>query len=82
MAKPVEHGDLGEFTDLFDLNVVALLRLMQLAIPNMRQQEEGQIVTICSQASTEAIPSVTATIVRLNAHRPRHLATVGPDGSA
>lgn len=82
MAKPVEHGDLGEFTDLFDLNVVALLRLMQLAIPNMRQQEEGQIVTICSQASTEAILFVTATIVRLNARRPRHLATVGPDGSA
>ena len=36
MAKPVEHIDLAEYTQLLDLNVVGPLRLMQLVIPTMR----------------------------------------------
>ncbi len=58
MAKPVEHIDLGEYTDLLELNVVAPLRLMQLVIPHLRAQGGGQIVNISSQASTTYIPYI------------------------
>ncbi|HRY10494.1 MAG: SDR family oxidoreductase [Actinobacteria bacterium] len=58
MAKPVEHIDLGEYTDLLELNVVAPLRLMQLVIPHLRAQGGGQIVNISSQASTAYIPYI------------------------
>jgi NADP-dependent 3-hydroxy acid dehydrogenase YdfG len=56
MAKPVEHIDLAEYTQLLELNVLAPLRLMQLVIPRMREQGGGQIVNLSSQASTKYIP--------------------------
>jgi short-subunit dehydrogenase len=37
MAKPVEHIDLAEYSQLIELNVLAPLRLMQLVIPRMRE---------------------------------------------
>jgi NAD(P)-dependent dehydrogenase (short-subunit alcohol dehydrogenase family) len=55
MAKPVEHIDLDEYRQLWDLNVIAPLRLMQLVIPHMRKGGGGQIVNISSQASTKYI---------------------------
>jgi short-subunit dehydrogenase len=58
MAKPVEHIDLDEYAQLLELNVLAPLRLMQLVIPRMREQGEGQIVNISSQASTKYIPFI------------------------
>ncbi len=58
MAKPVEHIDLAEYTQLLDLNVVGPLRLMQLVIPQMRAQGGGKIVNVSSQASTKHIPYI------------------------
>jgi NADP-dependent 3-hydroxy acid dehydrogenase YdfG len=58
MAKPVEHIDLAEYTELLELNLLAPLRLMQLVIPQMRQQGGGQIVNLSSQASTKYIPYI------------------------
>jgi short-subunit dehydrogenase len=58
MAKPVEHIDLAEYTQLLELNLLAPLRLMQLVIPRMREQGEGQIINISSQASTKNIPYI------------------------
>jgi NADP-dependent 3-hydroxy acid dehydrogenase YdfG len=58
MAKPVEHIDLAEYTELLALNVLAPLRLMQLVIPRMRQQGGGQIINLSSQASTKYIPYI------------------------
>jgi NAD(P)-dependent dehydrogenase (short-subunit alcohol dehydrogenase family) len=55
MAKPVELIDLDEYGRLWDLNVIAPLRLMQLVIPRMREGGGGQIVNISSQASTKYI---------------------------
>ncbi|MFN8183798.1 MAG: SDR family oxidoreductase [Candidatus Nanopelagicales bacterium] len=58
MAKPVEHIDLDEYTQLLDLNLLAPLRLMQLVMPHMREHGRGQIVNISSQASTKHIPYI------------------------
>ena len=58
MARPVEHIDLAELTDLIELNVIAPLRLLQLVAPRMREQGSGQIITISSQAATKAIPFI------------------------
>lgn len=58
MAKPVEHIDLGEYTQLLELNVIAPLRLMQMVIPRMREHGGGQIINISSQASTKYIPFI------------------------
>lgn len=58
MAKPVEHIDVAEYTQLLELNVIAPLRLMQLVIPHMRAQGGGQIVNMSSQASTKTIPFI------------------------
>jgi NADP-dependent 3-hydroxy acid dehydrogenase YdfG len=58
MAKPVELIDLDEYRDVLELNVVAPLRLMQLAIPPMRQRGGGAIINLSSQASTKYIPFI------------------------
>jgi NADP-dependent 3-hydroxy acid dehydrogenase YdfG len=58
MAKPVEHIDLAEYSQLLELNVLAPLRLMQLVIPRMREHGGGQIVNMSSQASTKNIPFI------------------------
>jgi NADP-dependent 3-hydroxy acid dehydrogenase YdfG len=58
MAKPVEHIDLAEYSQLLELNVLAPLRLMQLVIPRMREHGGGQIVNMSSQASTKYIPFI------------------------
>jgi NAD(P)-dependent dehydrogenase (short-subunit alcohol dehydrogenase family) len=58
MAKPVELIDLDEYRDVLELNVVAPLRLMQLAIPQMRPRGGGAIINVSSQASTKYIPFI------------------------
>lgn len=58
LAKPVEGIDLEEYRSLLELNLIAALRLMQLAAPRMRASGGGQIINISSQASTKAIPFV------------------------
>lgn len=57
MAKPVEHIDVAEYSELLQLNLIAPLRLMQLVIPHMRARG-GQIVNMSSQASTKNIPFI------------------------
>jgi NAD(P)-dependent dehydrogenase (short-subunit alcohol dehydrogenase family) len=58
MARPVEGIDLEEYRELLELNLVAPLRLLQLAIPPMRQQGGGAIVNVSSQASTKHLPFI------------------------
>jgi NAD(P)-dependent dehydrogenase (short-subunit alcohol dehydrogenase family) len=58
MAKPVEGIDLEEYREVLELNLVAPLRLMQLAIPPMRQRGGGAIINVSSQASTKSIPFI------------------------
>lgn len=58
MAKPVELIDMDEYRAMHELNVVAPLRLMQFAIPRMRQRGGGAIINVSSQASTKFIPFI------------------------
>lgn len=58
MARPVADIDVAEYRDLLELNLLAPLRLMQLVIPRMREQRDGQIVNVSSQASTKHIPYI------------------------
>jgi NAD(P)-dependent dehydrogenase (short-subunit alcohol dehydrogenase family) len=70
MFAGVESIDLGDLVALFDLNVVAPLRLMQLAIPHMRAQGGGRIVNISSMSTVRVVPPVAgyaATKCALNA---------------
>lgn len=59
MAKPVEYIDLNEYRSLLELNVVSVLNLMQLVIPQMKKQGGGTILNISSQASTKYIPYIS-----------------------
>ena len=58
MAAPVEKINLDAYRDLLELNVVSALNLMQLVIPQMRQQGGGTILNISSQASLKNIPYI------------------------
>ena len=58
MAVPVEKINLVAYRKLLELNVVSALNLMQLVIPQMRQQGGGTILNISSQASLKNIPYI------------------------
>jgi short-subunit dehydrogenase len=51
MWEPIEKIDLRRYQELFELNVLAALRLMQAVIPVMRKQGGGAIVNISSASS-------------------------------
>jgi short-subunit dehydrogenase len=57
---PLEEVDLDAFREVFELNVIAPLALMQLVIPIMRAQGGGAIVNLSSQLSRTALPGVGA----------------------
>ena len=58
MPSAVEDVDLAEYRDLIELNLIAPLRLIQVAVPLMRTPGGGPIVNISSQASTKHIPHI------------------------
>ncbi|MGI9252573.1 MAG: SDR family oxidoreductase, partial [Thermomicrobiales bacterium] len=53
---PVEGIDPEAFRTIFDLNVIAPLRMMQAVIPTMRAQGGGAIVNI-SSGTTTVVPA-------------------------
>ncbi len=70
MFSRVEGIDLDDLDRLWDLNVVAPLRLMQLVIPIMRRQGGGTILNVSSLSTTRYIPHIAgyaATKYALNA---------------
>lgn len=56
--RSVEKLDLDEFQRNFDLNVVSVVRLMQLVLPAMRSQGFGRIVNVSSGTTRMPIPGV------------------------
>jgi NADP-dependent 3-hydroxy acid dehydrogenase YdfG len=60
MWAPVEAIDLGQYQDLFDLNVSGYLRTMQAVIPVMRKQGGGMIVNVSSMVTTRIVPNLAA----------------------
>ena len=60
LASPVEKVDLKNFREIIELNVIAPLAAMQLAIPIMRKQGGGAIVNVSSMVSKMYIPGIAA----------------------
>lgn len=56
--RPVETLDLGEFQRILDLNVISVVRLMQLVLPAMRSRGFGRIVNISSGTTRMAVPGI------------------------
>lgn len=56
----VEKIDPSLYTELFQINLLAPLILMQEAIPHMRQAGEGSIVNVSSGTSLMNIPNLAA----------------------
>jgi len=57
---PLEQVDLEAFREVWELNVIAPLALMQLVIPIMRAHGGGAIVNLSSRLSRMAVPGVGA----------------------
>ncbi len=60
MFAPVEKIDPDQYRSLFELNVIAPLNLMRLAIPHMRKQGGGAILNVSSMATKRYIPNIAA----------------------
>ncbi|HEV8575048.1 MAG TPA: SDR family NAD(P)-dependent oxidoreductase [Dehalococcoidia bacterium] len=58
MWKRVEEIDITEYQELFDLNVLGYLRLMQAVIPVMRKQGGGTIVNVSSMLTRSFYPNL------------------------
>lgn len=58
MHTPVETADLGEYRDLFNLNVVGALNAMQQVIPVMAKQGGGVIINVSSGTTLRVLPGV------------------------
>lgn len=54
----IESLDLDSFRRIFDLNVLSVVRLMQLVLPAMRSQGFGRIVNVSSGTTRRALPGV------------------------
>ena len=52
----LESYPLDALTEVFQVNTIAPLHLMQLVLPDMQRREEGVIVNITSDAALEAYP--------------------------
>ena len=57
---PLEQVEPDAFREVFELNVLAPLALMQAVLPAMRRQGGGAIVNISSGTSRMALPGVAA----------------------
>jgi short-subunit dehydrogenase len=57
---PLEEVEPEAFREVLDLNLVAPLALIQLALPQMRAQGGGAVVNISSRVSRMAIPGLGA----------------------
>ena len=55
---PIELADVQLYRQLYDLNVVSVLRAMQCVIPIMRAQGGGVIINISSGLSKRIVPGV------------------------
>lgn len=60
MYAPVEKIDLSEYQNIFELNVIAVIRMMQAVIPRMRGQGGGMILNISSMVSKNYYPGLAA----------------------
>lgn len=60
MDSLVENTDLKDYRSIFELNDIAPLALMQLAIPIMRKQKGGTIVNVSSLVSKGYYPGLAA----------------------
>ncbi|MDE2018959.1 MAG: SDR family NAD(P)-dependent oxidoreductase [Patescibacteria group bacterium] len=57
---PIESVDIERYRDILELNVVSVLRAMQLAIPIMRRQGGGMILNVSSRVSKNYFPNLGA----------------------
>lgn len=57
LDAPIEEQSIDEGRYLFELNLFAPLHLIQLLLPTMRQQPQGQIVQISSIVGLRAVPN-------------------------
>jgi len=53
----LDEYPLGSLEDVFRVNVVAPLRLIQLVLPGMRERGEGAIINVTSDAAAQAYPT-------------------------
>ena len=60
LLASVEATDIGDYRTMMDLNVFAVLRAMQEAIPLMREQGKGMILNISSMVSKNYFPGLAA----------------------
>ena len=60
MYTPVEKIDIDQYKKIMDLNVFAVLRAMQAAIPHMRSQGSGAILNVSSRVSQAYYPGLGA----------------------
>lgn len=56
----VANQDIGEWQDMFDINVVALLAVTQTILPGMKQRHSGTIINIGSIAGRNVYGNHTA----------------------
>jgi NADP-dependent 3-hydroxy acid dehydrogenase YdfG len=57
---PIEELEMAELRHQFETNVFGLVRLTQLVLPSMRQQQAGQIINIGSIGGTFTAPGAGA----------------------
>ncbi|HEX4104532.1 MAG TPA: SDR family NAD(P)-dependent oxidoreductase [Candidatus Paceibacterota bacterium] len=60
MYGPVESIDIDKYKDIMELNVFAVVRAMEAAIPAMRKQGGGMIVNVSSRVSKNYFPNLAA----------------------
>lgn len=60
MYGPVENVDIEKYREIIELNVIAPLLAMELAIPHMRSQGGGMILNISSRVSKNYFPGLGA----------------------
>lgn len=83
MYGPVETIDMEKYREIIELNVIAPLRAMQLAIPHMRIQGRGMVINVSSHVSRNYFPETAAyasTKYALNAISLTARKELAPDG--
>jgi short-subunit dehydrogenase len=58
LRAPIERIAIEDYKEIFELNVVGVLRAMQEVIPIMRKQGKGTILNISSQVTRGHIPDL------------------------
>ena len=60
LHAPMEHTRLEEYRQIMELNVFAVMRIMQEVIPYMRKQGGGLILNVSSRVSKNYFPMMAA----------------------